>query len=112
MPPFPGAPMTERLWQVKDLERFLRFEAPEVRFWAADRLARHYPEEATERIAPYLFDDHDITPELVASHLGRHGGPEHLPLLSRAVRPLQGMPAAASPEALVPVAGPGASQAG
>src|SRR5260221_1107919 len=103
--------MTERLWQVKDLERFLRFEDPEVRFWAADRLARHYPEEATERIAPYLFDEHDITPELVASHLGRHGGPEHLPLLSRAVRTLQGMPAARSLEALVRLRAPEAIEA-
>src|SRR5260221_4618431 len=103
--------MTERLWQVKDLERFLRFEDPEVRFWAADRLARHYPEEATERIAPYLFDEHDITPELVASHLGRHGGAEHLPLLSRAVRTLPGMPAARSLEALVRLRAPEAIEA-
>lgn len=103
--------MTDRLWPVKDLERFLRYEDPEVRFWAADRLARHYPDEATDRIAPYLFDEHDITPELVASHLGRHGAAEHLPLLTRGVRTLQGMPAARALEALVRLRAPEAIEA-
>src|SRR4029077_16165404 len=74
-------PMSERIWSLNDLARFLRFEDPEVRYWAADRLARHYTKEATDLLAPYLFDDHDLTPELVASHLGRHGGPPHLSIL-------------------------------
>ena len=81
--------MTERLWPFKELERFLRYEDPEVRYWAADRLARHHPREATPLLAPYLFDDHDLTPELVATHLGQHGGGEHIPLLTRGVRTLQ-----------------------
>ena len=50
--------MTERLWPFKELARFLRYEDPEVRFWAADRMVRHYPEEATAPLAPYLFDEH------------------------------------------------------
>jgi hypothetical protein len=98
--------MTERLWPIGDLARFLRFEDPEVRFWAADRIVRHHPEEAAGLIAPYLFDEHDLTPELVATHLGRHGGIEHIPLLSRAVRMLRQMPAARSLEALVRLRAP------
>src|SRR3989441_10376003 len=71
---------------IKDLARFLRFEDPEVRYWAAERLARHYTKEAADLLAPYLFDEHDLTPELVASHLGRHGGGAHLPVLARGVK--------------------------
>src|SRR2546428_3941721 len=98
--------MTERLWPAKELERFLRYEDPEVRYWAADRLSRHYPERATAVLAPYLFDDHDVTPELVATHLGRHGGSEHVPILARGVRTLQGLPAARALEALVRLRAP------
>lgn len=98
--------MTERLWPVGELARFLRYEDPEVRYWAADRLVRHYPEAATELLAPYLFDEHDLTPELVATHLGRHGGAEHIPLLSRAVRVLRQMQAARALEALVRLRAP------
>ncbi len=98
--------MTERLWPFKELERFLRYEDPEVRYWAADRLARHHPREATPLLAPYLFDDHDLTPELVATHLGQHGGSEHIPLLARGVRTLQRMPAARALEALVRLRAP------
>src|SRR6059036_2759310 len=98
--------MPQRLWSFNDLARFLRFEDPEVRYWAADRLARHYTREATDLLAPYLFDEHDLTPELVATHLGRHGGVEHIPLLSRAVRVLRQMPAARALEALVRLRAP------
>ena len=93
--------MPERLWSLNDLARFLRFEDPEVRYWAADRLARHYTTEATDLLAPYLFDEHDLTPELVAAHLGRHGGPAHHALLQRGVRTLRNLPAARALEALV-----------
>src|SRR5438046_2204792 len=61
--------MTDRIWSRSELERFLRWEDPEVRCWAADRLARHFPEESTAALAPYLFDDHDLTPETVAGHV-------------------------------------------
>jgi hypothetical protein len=100
--------MVERLWPLKELERFLRYEDPEVRYWAAERLARHYPEEATPLLAPYLFDDHDLTPELVAAHLGRHGGPADLAALQRAGRTHQGPPAARALEALVRLRAPDA----
>jgi len=93
--------MPERLWSFNDLARFLRFEDPEVRYWAAERLARHHTKEATDLLAPYLFDDHDMTPELVASHLGKHGGPGHHKVLARGVRTLRGLPAARALEALV-----------
>ena len=46
--------MTERLWPFKELARFLRYEDPEVRFWAADRMVRHYPEEATAPLLAHL----------------------------------------------------------
>jgi len=93
--------MSDRLWTRKDLERYLRWEDPEVRFWAADRLARHYPDECAAALAPYLFDEHDITPELVATHLGHYGGPDHSAHLAKAVGRLRGMPAARALEALV-----------
>ncbi len=89
--------MPERLWSLNDLARFLRFEDPEVRYWAADRLGRHYTKEATDLLAPYLFDEHDLTPELVAAHLGKHGGAAHLPVLARGVKKLRGLPAAVRP---------------
>src|SRR5215470_11698393 len=99
-------PMAERLWSFNDLARFLRFEDPEVRYWAAERLARHHTKEATDLLAPYLFDDHDMTPELVASHLGKHGGPGHHKVLARGVRTLRGTPAARALEALVRLRSP------
>ncbi|OLD64932.1 MAG: hypothetical protein AUI47_03610 [Acidobacteria bacterium 13_1_40CM_2_68_5] len=98
--------MPERLWSLNDLGRFLRFEDPEVRYWAAERLARHYTKEAADLLAPYLFDEHDLTPELVASHLGRHGGGAHLPVLARGVKTLRGMPAARALEAMVRLRAP------
>jgi HEAT repeat protein len=100
--------MTDRIWSRSELERFLRWEDSEVRCWAADRLARHFPEESTAALAPYLFDDHDLTPEIVAGHLGRHGGPEHIPHLTRALSSLKGMPAARALEALVRLKAPNA----
>lgn len=100
--------MSERIWSRKDLERFLRWEDPEVRFWAADRLARLYPDDCSDALAPYLFDDHDVTPELVAELLGRHGGPAHVPHLVKAVARLKGLPAARALEALVRLKAPDA----
>jgi hypothetical protein len=95
----------ELLWSRQELERYLRYEDPEVRYWAADRLARHFPDESAQALAPYLFDDHELTPELVAGHLGRHGGPEHVPALQRAVTRLRGLPAARALEALLRLKG-------
>jgi hypothetical protein len=100
--------MSDRIWTRKDLERYLRWEDPEVRFWAADRLAHHFPEDSTAALAPYLFDDHDITPELVATHLGHHGGPDHAAHLAKAVARLRGLTAARALEALVRLKAPDA----
>src|SRR5262245_38394373 len=102
--------MGDRIWSRAELERFLRWEDPEVRCWAADRLARHYPDESTAAPAPYRFDDHDLTPEIVAAHLGRHGGREHHAHLARAVKSLRGMPAARALEALVRLKAPNAME--
>ena len=98
--------MADRIWSQKDLERFLRYEDPEVRFWAADRLSRHYSDGAAATLAPYLFDEHEVTPELVAACLGENGGPEHVPHLTRAVANLRGMPAARALEALIRLGAP------
>jgi HEAT repeat protein len=98
--------MTERMWSVKDLGRFLRFEDPEVRCWAADRLMRHHPKEATELIGPFLFDDHGTTQEMVAAHLAHHGGRKHLEQLAKGLRHLRGLPAARSLKALVELRAP------
>jgi hypothetical protein len=100
------ATMTDRLWSFSELQRFIRFEDPEVRYWAADRLARHYPEQAADTLAPYLFDEHDLTPEVVAGHLARHGGRDHFAVLARGVKSLRGLPAARSLEALVRLRAP------
>src|SRR3989475_8811156 len=98
--------MPGRLWSFNDLARFLRFEDPEVRYWAADRLARHYTREATDLLAPYLSDEHDLTPELVASQLGRHGGPGHLSVLTRGAGPVPGACSARALGALVRLRAP------
>jgi hypothetical protein len=100
------AAMTARLWSLNDLSRFLRYEDPEVRYWAADRLSRHYPEAATPLLAPFLFDEHDLTPELVAVHLARHGGPDQFAVLTRGVKTLRGLSAARALEALVRLKAP------
>jgi hypothetical protein len=78
--------MGNSLWSFDQLARLTRFEDPEVRFWAADRLIHIHPKRAPEVIAGLLFDDHDSTPELVASHLGTHGRETHFPLLVRGFR--------------------------
>lgn len=93
--------MTQRIWKLAELQRFLRYEDPEVRCWAADRIARHHPDEASRLLAPYLFDEHDVTPELVSGHIARQGAAEHVPQLTRAVGTLRGRPAARALEALL-----------
>ncbi len=91
--------MMQRLWKLDQLRRFIRYEDPEVRCWAADRIARHHPEDAGPILAPFLFDEHEVTSELVAAHLARQGAREHLPQLARAVGALRGKPAARALEA-------------
>ena len=100
--------MSERMWSVQELGRFLRFEDPEVRCWAADRLMRHHPEQATDLVGPFLFDEHGTTQEMVADHLARHGGRQHLESLAKGLRVLRGLPAARSLKALVELRAPDA----
>jgi hypothetical protein len=62
-----------------------------VRFWAVDRLVRHYPEECCDPIADLLLDDHEATPAAVARHLGEHGAARHHAILARGFRVLRGL---------------------
>src|SRR5262245_52246403 len=78
--------MPDLLWSFDQLSRFTRYEDPEVRYWAADRLVALFPEEASDVIAPLILDEHDATPELVAEHLGRHGDARHAPALLKGFR--------------------------
>ncbi|ANM29620.1 hypothetical protein ABI59_08575 [Acidobacteria bacterium Mor1] len=82
--------MSELIWSMDELARFARFEDSEVRYWAIDRLIRHYPEDCCDKIAHGLIDDHEATPAMVARHLGEHGGPEHHAVLVRGLRVLRG----------------------
>jgi len=83
--------MSERIWDFKDLVRFTKWEDSEVRFWAIDRLIRHYPDECCDAVAGFLLDDHELTPGAVARHLGEHGDPSHHPILLRGFRLLRGL---------------------
>jgi HEAT repeat protein len=78
--------MSSLLWSFDQLSRFTRYEDPEVRYWAADRLVALFPDEAPDAIAPLILDDHDATPELVAEHLGRHGDARHVAALLKGFR--------------------------
>jgi hypothetical protein len=98
--------MSQPLWSRQELERYLRYEDPEVRYWSAERLARLYPGESAGALAPFLFDDHELTPELVAAQLGRHGSAEHAAPLARAAERLRGLAAARALEALVRLKAP------
>ncbi len=81
--------MSEFIWSLKELERFTRWEDPEVRFWAVDRLIRHYPEDCCDAVAESLMDDHEVTPTAVARHLGEHGSARHHAPLLRGFRLLR-----------------------
>ncbi len=83
--------MSELLWSFDQLARFTRYDDPEVRYWAADRLVTLFPAEAADVIAELLLDDHDSTPELVAQHLARHGKPHHIPVVLRGFRHSEGL---------------------
>lgn len=82
--------MADLIWGFKDLERFTKWEDAEVRFWAIDRLIRHFPAECCDAIAGFLLDDHDVTPSAVARHLGEHGSRAHHAILLRGFRLLRG----------------------
>lgn len=83
--------MGERIWDYDDLVRYTKWDDPEVRFWAIDRLVRHYPDACCDPISGFLLDDHELTPSLVAKHLGEHGDASHHPILLRGFRLLRGL---------------------
>lgn len=83
--------MSDLVWDFEDLERFTRIEDAEVRFWAVDRLTRHFPKKCCDAIAEHLLDDHEATPPLVARHLADHGNANHHPMLVRGFRVLRGI---------------------
>ncbi len=82
--------MDRIIWEYNDLERFLEIPDAEVRFWAVDRLIRHYPEKCSDLIADLLFDEHLAIPGLVARHLGQFGEARHQELLLKGFRVLRG----------------------
>lgn len=82
--------MSTRIWSFEELVRYTKWEDPEVRYWAIDRLIRHYPAECPDAVAGFVLDDHDATPTMVARHLGEYGGPRHHPVLLRGFKLLRG----------------------
>ena len=82
--------MSDLIWSFDDLVRFTKWEDAEVRYWAIDRLIRHYPETCCDVVAPFVMDDHDATPERVARHLGEHGSTNHHAVLLRGFKLLRG----------------------
>ncbi len=83
--------MSEFIWSQEDLVRLTKADDPEVRFWAVDRLIRHFPTSCSDTIADFLLDDHEITPTAVARHLSQHGGVKHHAILVRGFRLLRGL---------------------
>ena len=83
--------MSNLIWNRDDLTDMTKSQDKEVRFWAVDRLVRHFPGECCDAIAEFLLDDHDTTPQVVARHLGEHGGSQHLAILLKGFRVLRGV---------------------
>ena len=83
--------MSQPIWSFEDLVQFTKLDEPEVRFWAVDRLIRHYPVDCSDTVAEFLLDEHDATPTVVARHLGRYGKPRHQAILVRGFRRLGGV---------------------
>jgi hypothetical protein len=82
--------VSEPIWSFDELVRFTKWDDAEVRYWAIDRLIRHYPETCCDAIEEYVREDHDVTPERVARHLGEHGSSRHHAGLVRAFKLLRG----------------------
>jgi hypothetical protein len=99
--------MSQRIWSFEELDQYTKSESPDVRYWAVDRLVRHYPTECCDAIAEFLLDDHEATPTIVARHLGRHGEARHQPILVRGFRLLRGMTPGHCLHALVRLGYPG-----
>lgn len=82
--------MSDLIWSRDELTRFTKWDDAEVRYWAIDRLIRHFPEDCCDVIAPFVKDDHDATPERVVRHLGEHGGLRHHAILIQGFKLLRG----------------------
>jgi len=100
--------MSHLLWSFDDLVQLTSADNPEVRFWAVDRLVRHFPGECCDAIADLLLDDHEATPTAVARHLGEHGATRHQAILVRGFRVLRGLTPGFCLHALVRLGYPGA----
>ncbi len=83
--------MSHLIWNYEDLVEITKSDDKEVRYWAVDRLVRHFPAECCDAIAEFLLDEHDETPLTVARHLGEHGTSSHHTLLLRGFRVLRGL---------------------
>ena len=83
--------MSHLIWNLEDLAGITKSDDKEVRYWAVDRLVRHFPAECCDAIAEFLLDEHDETPLTVARHLGEHGNSSHHSLLLRGFRVLRGL---------------------
>ncbi len=83
--------MSDRIWSFNELARFTKWEDSEVRYWAIDRLIRHFPADCCDTIQAFVLDDHEATPSMVARHLGEHGNARHYPVLLRGFRLLRGL---------------------
>ena len=82
--------MSDLIWSFDELVRFTRYDDAEVRFWAIDRLIRHYPADCCDAIQEFVREDHDVTPERVARHLGEYGAARHHDSLVRAFKLMRG----------------------
>lgn len=88
------------LWRYEALARHVRHEDAEVRSWAASRLIRHYPTNASDLVSSLLLDSDTAMGEAVAEHLARYGSARHIPILERAFRHAGGLVPGACLEAL------------
>ena len=95
------------MWSLEELVRLTKSDDTEVRYWAVDRLIRHFPTDSCDAIVGLLLDDHDSTPTAVARHLGRHGGSRHQPALLRGYKLLRGLTPGFCLEALGRLGHPG-----
>ncbi len=99
--------MPTLIWDREELVALTKSGEPEVRFWAIDRLVRHYPEQSCDDVAEFILDDHDATPAIVARQLGEHGSARHHAVLVRGFRLLRGLTPGYCLQALASLGYPG-----
>ncbi len=102
--------MSSLIWTYNDLVRFTKWEDAEVRYWAIDRLIRHFPERCPDDVAGFVLDDHDTTPTMVARHLGERGNAAHHSILLRGFRLLRGLTPGYCLQALARLGYPGVEE--